>query len=184
MSFEEIANISKEAFKKLVRDKVQKSAQDYLKNLQLTHSKSEKLSYNDLSLQGYLKSGTNNMTIKEKSFCFAARSRMIDVRCNKLHGQSQLMCRLGCDTKETQNHLLDCAALVDTSIVKEIPDYADLHGKDTGKTKTISKILEVKFKLMKELNELNQVNGPLKSCSASNNCVYVPNVNTFINDLD
>ena len=84
----------------------------------------------------------------------------------------------------TQNHLLDCAALTDTSIVKEIPDYADLHGKDTAKMETISKILEVKFKLMKELNEPNQVNGPLNSCSASNNCVYVPHVNTFINDLD
>ena len=64
-SFEEIANISKEAFKKLVKDKVQKAALDYLKNLQLSHSKSSDLCYDDLSLQGYLKSGTNKMTIKE-----------------------------------------------------------------------------------------------------------------------
>ena len=90
-SFEEIANISKEAFKKLVKDKVQKAALDYLTNLQLSHSKSSNLCYDDLSLQGYLKSGKNKMTIKEKLFCFAARSRMVDVRCNKLHGQSQLM---------------------------------------------------------------------------------------------
>ena len=64
VSFEEIENISKEAFKKLVKDKVHKSALDYLKNLQLSHSKSENLSYDDLSLQGYLKSGTSNMTIR------------------------------------------------------------------------------------------------------------------------
>ena len=150
MSFEEIAEISKEAFKKLVKEKVQKSALHYLKTLQLSHSKSEKLWYDDLTLQGYLKSGTNNMTIKEKLFCFAARSRMIDVRCNKLYGQSQLMCRLGCDSKETQNHLLDCDVLTDSSIVKELPKYEDLYGKDIQKMENISKILQDKFKLLKE----------------------------------
>ena len=183
MSFEEITNISKEAFKKLVKEKVNKSALDYLQNLQLSHSKSENLSYDDLGLQGYLKSGTSNMTIKEKLFCFAARSRMIDVRCNKLHGQSQLKCRLGCDKKETQNHLLDCVALADSNIVKETPDYADIHGKDIAKMEKISKILQAKFKLLKELHEQNQVNGSKKSCSASNICNYVPHV-TDIDDLD
>ena len=99
------------------------------------------------------------MTIKEKLFCFAARSRMIDVRCNKLHSQSQLNCRLGCDTKETQNHLLECVALADSNLVNEIPDYADINGKDIAKMEAMSKILEGKFKLMKELIELNQVKG-------------------------
>ena len=188
MSFEEIENVSEEAFKKFVKDKVQKAALDYLKSLQLTHSKSENLSYNELSLQGYLKSGTNNMTIKEKSFCFAARSRMIDVRCNYPQGQGQLMCRLGCDTKETQNHLLDCAALTDSNIVQEVPAHDDIFGKDIAKMEITSKILQVKFKLLKELHELNQVNRSSKSCSASNICVYVPvpvpNVNTDTDDLD
>ena len=90
------------------------------------------------------------MTIKEKLFCFAARCRMIDVRCNKLHGQSQLMCRLGCDRKETQNHLLDCDALTDSSIVKDLPEYPDLYGKDIQKMENISKIFQDKFKLLKE----------------------------------
>ena len=108
---------------------------------------------------------------------------MIDVRCNKLHSQSQLKCRLGCDTKETQNHLLDCVALADSNIVKETPDYADIHGKDIAKMEKTSKILQAKYKLLKELYEQNQVNGSKKSCSASNICNYVPHV-TDIDDLD
>ena len=185
MSFKEIAEVSKEAFKKLVKEKVHKAALDYLKTVQLSHRKSEKLCYEELTLQGYLKSGTNNMTIKEKLFCFAARSRMIDVRCNKLHGQSQLMCRLGCECKETQNHLLDCDALTDSSIVKDLPEYSDLYGKDIQKMENISKILQDKFKLLKELHELNQVNGSLPSCSASNiNAYNVPHLNVDFDDLD
>ena len=185
VSFEEISEISKEAFKKLVKEKVQKSALNYLKNLQISHSKSKNICYEDLSLQGYLRSGTTNMTIKEKLFCFAARSRMIDVRCNKLYGQSQLTCRLGCDMKETQKHLLECDALTDSNIVKEVPEYADIYGKDLQKMENISKILQTKFKLLKELQEHNQVNGSQQSCSASNNNILnVPHVNIDFDDLD
>ena len=185
MSFEEIADIPKEAFKKLVKEKVHKSALEYLKQLQLTHSKSENLNFDDLNLQGYLKSGTSTMTIKEKLFCFAARSRMVDVKCNKLYGQIHLKCRLGCDAMETQNHLLNCDALSDSNIVKEIPKYSDLIGKDVHKMETISKILQAKFKLLKELYELYQVNGLPQSCSASNINVHVPNVpNVSVDDLD
>ena len=49
------------------------------------------------------------------------------------------MSSVGYDTRETQNHLLVCAALTDLSIVKELPDYADLYGKDIAKMETMSK---------------------------------------------
>ena len=125
------------------------------------------------------------MTIKEKLFCFAARSRMIDVRCNKLYGQSQLRCRLGCDTNETQNHLLECVSLTDQNMVKELPKHDDIYGEDIEKMETISKILQVKYKLLKDLHEENQVNGSSKSCSASNiNNLNVLHVNVDVDDLD
>ena len=37
-------------------------------------------------------------------------------------------------------------------------EYADIFGKDLAKMETMSKILQAKFKLLKELYELNQVN--------------------------
>ena len=73
------------------------------------------------------------------------------------------MCRLGCDKKETQNHLLECDALTDFNIVQEVPEYADIFVKDLAKMETMSKILQAKFKLLKELYELNQVNWSSKS---------------------
>ena len=119
MTFEELGNISQEAFKELVKKCVRKSALNYLKQLQQTHNKAKYLTYYDLNLQSYLESGTSKMTIKEKCFAFAARSRTIDVRCNKLWGEKNLQCRLGCDENETQTHLLQCRALVNNDIVKD-----------------------------------------------------------------
>ena len=58
-------------------------------------------------------------------------------------------------------------------------------GKDVEKMETVSKILQAKFKLLKELHEQHQVNGSLQSCSALNTNVIVPHVpNVSINDLD
>ena len=81
--------------------------------------------------------------------------------------------------------MLDCDALTDSSIVKDLPEYSDLYGKDIQKMENISKILQDKFKLLKELHELNQVNGSLPSCSASNiNAYNVPHLNVDFDDLD
>ena len=135
---------------------------DYLRKLQQTHSKAMNLSYDELDLQIYLKSGTNKMTIKEKSFAFALRSRTIDVKCNKLQGQTNVRCRLGCDQDESQPHLLQCSALIDSNIVKELPNHEDIQGKSAQKIETMSKILLKKFNLLKEISDSSS-----QECSAS-----------------
>ena len=121
MSFEEIEGISKDAFKVIVKKNVKKATLEYLKKLQQTHSKAKNLTYDELDLQLYLKSGTSKMTIKENSFAFALRSRTIDVSCNKLQGKSNVKCRLGCDQDESQPHLLHCSALRDSTLIKDLP---------------------------------------------------------------
>ena len=69
--------------------------------------------------------------------------------------------------------------------MKEVPEYADIYGKDLQKMENISKILQTKFKLLKELLEHYQVNGSQQSCSASiTNILNVPHVNIDIDDLD
>ena len=123
------------------------------------------------------------MTIKEKSFAFAARSRTIDVNCNKLRGQNNLKCRLGCDEEENQAHLLLCKGLAGSDIVKDVPNHDDIYVNDATKIETISKILQQKFKLLKETDDDNQVHSPIKACAASTYIdIYVPNVNVDIND--
>ena len=123
------------------------------------------------------------MTIKEKSFAFAARSRTIDVNSNKLRGQKDLKCRLGCDEEENQAHLLLCKALAGSDIVKDVPNHDDIYVNDVPKIETISRILQQKFKLFKETYDDNQVHSPSQACAASPPIdIYIPNVNVNIND--
>ena len=101
-----------------------------------------------LQLQGYLKPG-NNLTIQMKAFIFSARSRMINVKCNFKAGQTDLKCRKCLSDDEDQEHLLNCPALVDNSVViGEMPSYQDLFSNHTEKVTKISYILQFKFNLL------------------------------------
>ena len=60
MTFDDIKNLSKAKFNKVVKDKVQKKALEFLANLQKTHSKSKNLHYNSIAMQDYLRSNNSN----------------------------------------------------------------------------------------------------------------------------
>ena len=114
----------------------------------MTKSKSSNLNYENLQLQEYLKPG-NNLTIEMKAFIFNARSRMINVKCNYKTGQTDLKCRKCISEDEDQEHLLNCPALVDNSVVSgEMPSYQDLFSNNTEKVIKISYILQSKFNLL------------------------------------
>ena len=79
MTFLQIKATTKDMFKSIVKEKVKIAAFKFLTKLQETHSKSSNIKYQKLEIQEYLKS-SNKMTIKEKTFIFGARSRMLDLK--------------------------------------------------------------------------------------------------------
>ena len=81
LSFDEIEEMSKEAFKDLVRTRVRTKAFSELLNRQNSHSKGREIIFKQFSLQEYLMSG-NSLSNKEKFFVFKARSRTLDLKCN------------------------------------------------------------------------------------------------------
>ena len=158
-SFDDIRETTKDAFKKYVKTKVKEKAFQYLKDLQNSHSKSQNIQYKELKLQEYLKP-TSSMTIKEKSFIFMARSRMLDVNCNFKIGKSTLLCRKCGIENESQKHILSCKALQDNSLIDSdyAPSYEDIFGSNIDKIELIGKILMNKFKQLKSDNPLCTVN--------------------------
>ena len=50
LTFDQIESLSKEMFKKVVKEKVKKKSFDYLTEIQATHSKAKNIVYNNLSL--------------------------------------------------------------------------------------------------------------------------------------
>ena len=109
----------------------------YLLNLKDSHSKTRNLAYSDLSLQDYLKPSCI-MSIKEKSFIFSARCRMIEVKCNFKTGKTDLSCRKCKKEPESQQHILDCPELLKKP---SDMDYLDLFGKNLDKLISVGKHL-------------------------------------------
>ena len=149
LTFDQIMMMSKEMFKKMVKEKVKKKSFEFLTKIQATHSKAKNIVYKNLSLQTYLGSGSS-LSIKEKSLIFAARARMLDVKANFKVGKIDLTCRKCLIKEETQKHLLECHDLKDNSIVTESnnPDYEDLFSTDCGKVEVIGRILIQKFRCL------------------------------------
>ena len=115
-----------------------------------THSKCKDIIYNELKLQEYLQPGSK-MTIREKCFVFAARSRMLDIHANFKVGNDDIKCRKCRKSDEDQRHLLKCPELSDRSIVQSSStiSYEDLFCNDIKKVEAIGKVLESKLKQLK-----------------------------------
>ena len=82
LQLEDIRSFSKQKFKEMIRAKVQSKAFGFLTTLKSTHWKARNIKHEKLHLQAYLQSGTNNLSINENQFIFAARTRMLDLRGN------------------------------------------------------------------------------------------------------
>ena len=146
LTMEQIEAMSKEVFKEMIKTKVQKKAFKYLTKLKDSHSKARKIRYEKLEMQRYLKPETENLTIAEKKFIFAARTQMLDLGGNFKSGLVSTKCRKCQIEEETQEHLLECVELSDYGLVAECPEYDDLFG---AKPTSIGKILMEKFQILK-----------------------------------
>ena len=91
------------------------------------------------------------MTIREKCFVFAARSRVLDIHANFKVGNDDIKCRKCRKSDEDQRHLLKCPELSDRSIVQSSStiSYEDLFCNDIKKVEAIGKVLESKLKQLK-----------------------------------
>ena len=88
------------------------------------------------------------MSIKEKSFVFSARCRMLDVRCNFKTGKTDLTCRKYQKELESQQHILECPELLEKP---SNIDYMDLFGKNLDKLIAAGKHLRKCFSLVTNL---------------------------------
>ena len=147
IDMEQLQCIPKSTFKEMVKNKIQLKAFIYLTELKNSHSKTKLIKHEKLELQGYLQSGRNNLTIKEKQFIFAARTRMLDLKGNFKIGKTEILCRKCDSSDETQEHLMECPALIDQSLVVNPVNYQSLYGDDPTSIGRIllSKLLKLKL---------------------------------------
>ena len=110
---------------------------------QKEHSKGKEIIYKDLGLQEYLKLNSP-LSIEEKQFLFAARTRGLNLKNNFKQGKTDLKCRLCSGHIEDQQSLLTCPALNNVQDNQQL-EYSDLFSDRMDKLTLIAKLLKSKF---------------------------------------
>ena len=128
LSYEEIRNCSENQFRTFVDQTCKKKALEHLTTLKLKHSKVLDIKHSSLKMQSYFEP-ENVWSVQLSKFIFQARTRMTDVKCNfkEKHTGEGLECELGCKEQDSQQHLLNCEKISETSVSEnKIAKYDDL----------------------------------------------------------
>ena len=83
----------------------------------------------------------NELTRKQTSLIFKARTRMIKVKDNYKNGHPDLACRLCKQAEESQTHILEECPVVHPNDAIKVPKH-QLFNEDTGTLRETSKKLE------------------------------------------
>ena len=143
LTYEEIRDLSKDQFKRTVKRAVSIQAFRYLMTEKTKLSKVSHIDHAQLEMAEYLQPHKTSLSMAR--FIFHARCRMFDVKSNYKNRYPDLLCPLCCSVSDTQQHLLVCDKLVDTSIVSRIPEYEDLFANDVSKIIGVASILKSKL---------------------------------------
>ena len=154
----------KTKFKKLLKEKLNKKASDFLYSQRDREDRSKTKNLKLFGLQNYLK--TTGLSTKEKKILFSLRTRMFDVKTNYRNKyQYNMQCRL-CDDKseeESEKHLLKCSKIVQQCTNFDISNakYEDIFSDDIDKQISIAKIYTFALKTRAKLLNILQWIFPL-----------------------
>ena len=142
LSFQEIRCLSKNKFKNIVKKAISEKTFEYLKVEKVKLSKIQHIVYDKFGIQEYLL--PNQTSTRMAKFIFHARSRMLDLKCNFKNRYRDFLCPTGCGSDDTQQHLIDCEKLSDSTLVSDLPEYDDLFSKDVKKILNFASILKAR----------------------------------------
>ena len=158
LSDEEISQISKQQFRKIVKSKILKAAFLFLKTLQKTHSKMKNIEYDSFDIAPYLSSPIFNN--KNRTLLLALRTRTVQGIRNDFRGlYPSNRCPLECGEIDTIENILSCSVLkkhhrsneTTTTTIK----YEDIFSKDITRqqkvTELYSQLLNTRSKIMQSM---------------------------------
>ena len=143
LSAQDIEKLTKEQFRKLVQDRIDVKALEYLNCLKAKYSKVLHIQHHSLQLQPYFLP-ENVKDVQLSKFLFQARSRMLDLRGNfkQKYKMNDWNCELGCNKVDTQEHLLICEKLADSAVSSlQVANYDDLFSNQLGNQLNVASIL-------------------------------------------
>ena len=142
---EEIENIPKQTWRKLIKKKIIDFSFKYL--LEKRNSRNGKgieIQYQKLEMQPYLGTQDIDISNEERKFIFQLRTKMcFKIKTHFSHMYENTICD-GCLVEESRtSHILECRSLIGANeIVTYLPEYRDLYGEDEDEIVYISRIVK------------------------------------------
>ena len=156
LSFEDIKNLSKWKFKKLVKEKTREAAFEFLikeQNKPGRNGKVPKIScikYEKLELQEYLHEENKNTKISQ--FIFKARCKTLEIKTHKKWKFEDKICT-GCKLREeTGDEVLSCEGFGET-LLENQPKYEWFYSNEVQKMIDCAKVMIQKLKKREKLIE-------------------------------
>ena len=153
ISEQSIQIMKKEAFKKLVKQKLNEKAFEFLFKTKEGHSKTKHLK--SFLFQNYLQ--TENISTKEKKLLFSLRTRSVDVKTNyKNKYKFSMQCSLceNASEEESEMHLLKCIKIsqnINPNIDLKNASYKNIFSENIDDQVKITKIFDAVFRTKNSL---------------------------------
>lgn len=106
-TFDEIKEMSKTKFTRLLKSRIEVNALKYLKNKR--KSKGKEIEYTELEMAEYLQPTNDKLSIEEKQSLFAIRNRMFEISSNFSKSNAKTLCL--CGETENMKHIFVCEIL-------------------------------------------------------------------------
>ena len=134
---EEIAQMSKLKFKRIVNIAVKKAALKFLSDHMEKLHKGKEIAYTTLKTQDYLKSG-NGLNSTDMKDIFKMRSRNIFVKTNfpNMFNDDKCVVNL-CTGKDDQKHIFECTHLKTNKFSVDNVKYEEIFSNEVSKLKSI-----------------------------------------------
>jgi hypothetical protein len=144
-SLEEIENMPKQTYIKLIKRKITEFSFKYLlEKRNRRNGKGIEMQYKKLEMQSYLETEDMDISNEERKFIFQLRKKMcFKVKTHFSHMYENTICD-GCQVEESRtSHILECTSLIGPNeIVTYLPDYRDLYGEDEDEIVYVSRIVK------------------------------------------
>ena len=150
ITLKEIEDMSKGAFKKLVKDKVKNSALKYLEGKK--GSKSQDAKHQELTLQEYLAANNVETSVEVKQFAFQCRSRMLQLKTNMKNNHDEVLCSACGLCDETQLHLMQCKVINENDNENTHEnDHEGIYSTDINAMFRVTKAMKHRMKILKRI---------------------------------
>ena len=141
MTDEQMKHTTKYKLKKILKEKIETKAFQYLQNMR--GSKGKEIMYNKLSMSEYLLPNSYGLNIEEKKLMYNIRNRMLkNIHYNFKSTNMNTLCRSGCPILETEYHIYICPMINEKTVKNQIEFHKIYNGHISDQVKVLRKMKE------------------------------------------